>query len=192
MYKKTKKRAFGNMGSISERALNRRSLTPSPRNCTCLYNLQCGSYTRFFVRKIGYINFVPKSVSGPSVRLCVCPSVRPSVTFLVIASSPKPLDVANLKLCRCIDHMRVLGDISCELDPKVKVKGQIMSFLVSPLKLLEVASSNLQGHVMLRVLGDVLCDLDPKVKVKGQIMYFLVNESPQKLLETATSNFACA
>ena len=43
---------------------------------------------------------------------------------------------------------------------------------------------------MLRVLGDVLCDLDPKVKVKGQIMYFLVNESPHKLSETATSNFA--
>ena len=45
---------------------------------------------------------------------------------------------------------------------------------------------------MSRVLGDVLCDLDPKVKVKGQIMYFLVNASPHKLLEKATSNFACA
>ena len=45
---------------------------------------------------------------------------------------------------------------------------------------------------MSRVLGDVLCDLDPKVKVKGQIMYFLVNTSPPELLETATSNFACA
>ena len=45
---------------------------------------------------------------------------------------------------------------------------------------------------MSRVLGDVLCDLDPKVKFKGQIMYFLVNTSPHKLLETATSNFACA
>ena len=37
-------------------------------------------YTRFFVRKIGYINFVPKSVHRPSVRasvrLSVCPSVR--------------------------------------------------------------------------------------------------------------------
>ena len=47
-------------------------------------------YTRFFVRKIGYINFVPKSVRRPSVSA----SVRPSVTFLVIVSSPKPLDVA--------------------------------------------------------------------------------------------------
>ena len=45
---------------------------------------------------------------------------------------------------------------------------------------------------MSRVLGDVLCDLDAKVKVKGQIMYFLVNASPHKLLEVATSNFACA
>ena len=43
---------------------------------------------------------------------------------------------------------------------------------------------------MSRVLGDVLCDLDPKVK--GKIMYFLVNASPHKLLEVATSNFACA
>ena len=42
------------------------------------------------------------------------------------------------------------------------------------------------------VLGDVLCDLDPKVKVKGQIMYFIVNASPNKLLEVAISNFACA
>ena len=45
---------------------------------------------------------------------------------------------------------------------------------------------------MSRVLGDVLCDLDPKVKVKGQIMYFLITASPHKLLEVATSNFACA
>ena len=36
-------------------------------------------YTRFFVRKIGYINFVPKSVRRPSVRLSVCLSVCPSV-----------------------------------------------------------------------------------------------------------------
>ena len=56
-------------------------------------------YTRFFVRKIGYINFVPKSVCRPSVclsvHLSVCPSVCPSVTFLVIISPPKPLDVAT-------------------------------------------------------------------------------------------------
>ena len=45
--------------------------------------------------------------------------------------------------------------------------------------------------MMKRVLSDVSCDLDPKVKVKGQIMYFLVNASPRKLLEVATSNFAC-
>ena len=54
-----------------------------------------GNYTRFFVRKIGYINFVPKSVRRPSVRLSVRLSVRPSVTFLVIVSSPKPLDLAT-------------------------------------------------------------------------------------------------
>ena len=38
----------------------------------------------------------------------------------------------------------VLGNISCDLDPKVKVKGQIMYFLVnvSPPKRLDVATSN--------------------------------------------------
>ena len=45
---------------------------------------------------------------------------------------------------------------------------------------------------MLRVLGDVLYDLNPKVKVKGQIMSFLVKAFPHKLLDTATSIFACA
>ena len=39
---------------------------------------------------------------------------------------------------------RVLGDVSCDLDPKVKVIGQIKYFLVnaSPHKLLEVSVSN--------------------------------------------------
>ena len=37
---------------------------------------------------------------------------------------------------------------------------------------------------MSRVLGGILCE--------GQIMYFFVNASPHKLLEVATSNFACA
>ena len=39
---------------------------------------------------------------------------------------------------------RVLGDVLCDLDPKCKVKGQIMYFLVniSSHKLLEVATSN--------------------------------------------------
>ena len=55
------------------------------------FNASHNCYTRFFVRKIGYINFVPKSVRRPSV----CASVRPSVTFLVIVSSPKGLDVAT-------------------------------------------------------------------------------------------------
>ena len=45
---------------------------------------------------------------------------------------------------------------------------------------------------MSRVLGDVSCDLDPKFKIKGQIIHFLLNASPHKLLEVATSNFACA
>ena len=55
----------------------------------------------FFFRKKGYINFVSKSVRRPSVCLSVRPSVvrpcvRPSVTFLVNVSPPKPLEVATL------------------------------------------------------------------------------------------------
>ena len=38
--------------------------------------------------------------------------------------------------------LRVLGNISCDFDPKVKVKGQIRYFLVnaSPPKTLELAT----------------------------------------------------
>ena len=38
----------------------------------------------------------------------------------------------------------VLGDVLCDLDPKVKVKGQIMYFLENaiPHNVLEVATSN--------------------------------------------------
>ena len=39
--------------------------------------------------------------------------------------------------------LRVLGNISCDLDPKVKVKDQIMYFLVSAIpKPFDVAASN--------------------------------------------------
>ena len=38
---------------------------------------------------------------------------------------------------------RVLGDVLCDLDPKVKVKGQIMYFLENAShNVLEVATSN--------------------------------------------------
>ena len=39
---------------------------------------------------------------------------------------------------------RVLGNILCDLDPNVKVKDQIMYFLVNvfPLKRLDLATSN--------------------------------------------------
>ena len=43
--------------------------------------------------------------------------------------------------------LRVLGNISCELDLKVKVKGQILNFLVnaSPPKPFDVVTSNSVG-----------------------------------------------
>ena len=70
---------------------------------------------------------------------------------------------------------------------KVKVKCQVMFFLVnaSPPKPLDVAASNFA--MTWRVQGNILCDIDPKVK--DQIMYFLVNAYP-KSLDVATSNFA--
>ena len=42
---------------------------------------------------------------------------------------------------------RILGNISCGLDPKVKVKGQILNFLVnaSPPKAFDVVTSNSVG-----------------------------------------------
>ena len=53
----------------------------------------------FFFRKKGYINFVSKSVRCPSVcpsvLVCVRTYVRPSVTFIVNVSPPKPLEVAT-------------------------------------------------------------------------------------------------
>ena len=53
------------------------------------------NYTRFFLKKKGYINFVPKSVRCPSVCPSVRAYVRPSVTFLVNVSPPKLLDLAT-------------------------------------------------------------------------------------------------
>ena len=68
----------------------------------CLNNITYLSYTyicliifvpAFFLRKKGIlILYQSQSV----VRLSVCPSVRPSVTFLVNASPHKPFDIATL------------------------------------------------------------------------------------------------
>ena len=68
--------------------------------------------------------------------------------------------------------LRVLGNILYDLDPKVKVKSQILNFLVnaSPPKAFDVVTSN----------------------SVGQMMYFLVNASSPKLLDVAPSNFAGA
>ena len=40
---------------------------------------------------------------------------------------------SNCKICSQIVHIMwwVLGDISCDLHPKVKVKGQLSNFLVN-------------------------------------------------------------
>ena len=63
---------------------------------------------------------------------------------------------------------RVLGNILCDLDPKVNI--QILNFLVnaSPPIPFDIATSNF---------------------VADHIMYFLVNVSPPKGLDVATSNF---
>ena len=64
---------------------------------------------------------------------------------------------------------------------KVKVKGQILNFLVNalPPEPFDVSTSIFVAS----------CDLDLKVKVKYQIICFLLNVSPPKRLNVATSNF---
>ena len=62
---------------------------------SCVLGTQRMIIPAFFFRKKGYINFVSKSVRRPSVCLSVRPCVRPSVTFLVNVSPPKPLEVAT-------------------------------------------------------------------------------------------------
>ena len=72
----------------------------------------------------------------------------------------------------------VLGNISCDLDPKVKVKGQIIVFSCKCIISKPVRRSNFKlctslGHLKLRLLVKISCDIDPNVKVNSQIMYFL-------------------
>ena len=59
---------------------------------------------------------------------------------------------------------RVLGNILCDLDPKVMVKGQILNFLVNASPCSNFKLCRCIGHMMLRALGNILCDLDPKVR----------------------------
>ena len=101
--------------------------------CICVsWNIRVHNYTRFFVRKIGYINFVPKSVCLPSVRL----SLRHVSCNCIFSYT---VGRSNFKLCRYIDHM-----VTFRATLTLKVKGQIMYFLVnaSPHKLFKVATSN--------------------------------------------------
>ena len=76
---------------------------------------------------------------------------RASITFRVNTSPPKPLDIANSKTSQVHRSHDAEGTGQClwDLDPKsirVKVKGQIMYFLVnaSP-KPLDIATSNFAG-----------------------------------------------
>ena len=83
---------------------------------------------------------------------------------------------------------RVLGNISCELD--TKVKGQIMYFLVyaSPPKLLEVATSNFVPEKVTRCTGCLATfrvNLILRSKIKLCIFLYA---SPPKLLKVETSN----
>ena len=67
----------------------------------------------------------------------------------------------------------VLGNILCDLDPKVKIKSQILNFLVSasPPKPFDVVTLNSVGHMMKRALGKISCVLDPKDKVKSNNVF---------------------
>ena len=67
------------------------------------------------------------------VRVCLYACVRTAVMFLVNASPPKPLDIAtsNFQVQRSHDVEGILGNNSCDPDPKFKVRSQIMYFLVN-------------------------------------------------------------
>ena len=65
-------------------------MAPAAVNSNIVVLLLIHCYTRSFIRKIGYINFVPKLVS-----LSIRPYICQSVTFLVIVSSPNLLDVVT-------------------------------------------------------------------------------------------------
>ena len=78
----------------------------------CLLSIICSLYRLFFFRKNGISLFCTKVG-----LLFICRWVHPSVTFLVNVS-PR----SNFKLCTWIGHImqRVVGNILCDLDPKVK------------------------------------------------------------------------
>ena len=70
-----------------------------------------------------------------------------------------------------------MGNVSCNLDIKIKLNGQKMYFVVNayPPYPLDVATSNLQvqiAHDEEGILGSVSCDFDPMIKVKVQIIHF--------------------
>ena len=77
---------------------------------------------------------------------------------------------------------------------KVKVKGQIMYFLVNayPPKPLDVATPNLADILVTRCRGywATFHVTLTQSRGQGQIMHFLVNASPPKPLDVAISNFA--
>ena len=61
---------------------------------------------------------------------------------------------------------RSVGNISCNLDPKVKVIGQIIYILVNAsLKPLDIATLNVVGaQCDVGVLSNIWCDLGPRSK----------------------------
>ena len=66
---------------------------------------------------------------------------------------------------------RVLGNISCHLDAKVKGEILFLLAIASLPKLLDLLNFKLCrciSHMMYRVLGNILCNLDPKIKVKDR------------------------
>ena len=93
-----------------------------------------------------------ENIYGHLAPLRVYQGKKVKMYFHVNASPPIPMDVATSNFAGGASHtMKVLGYISYDLDPKAKVKGQIMYFLVNASlpQLLEVAKLNYVGDVKL-------------------------------------------
>ena len=69
------------------------------------------------------------------VRVTLTPSIRSNVKYCIFLKIHLFLNcwmyqLQSLQLHRHMMH-RVLGDVSCDIDPKDKFKGQIIYFLVN-------------------------------------------------------------
>ena len=96
-------------------------------SCSCCSETLYPYYTHSFLKKKRVTNFVPKFVHSLSVRASVH---HVSCNYVYLHLNHLMEQFLTLFLNRS-HAVEVLGNISCYLDPCVKVKGQITYFLVN-------------------------------------------------------------